>query len=144
MGEILPPLVSALSAYVEYSNIVFLYVLIYPGVRDPKEPCYDTSTLHWDDFSDWTHCNVTLERMLRFIALQAHVIHHEDPKVSFHYDCHFTRLSLNLFNLSLNNVIELNSASLLVEIISQNMGCHIKELLENGLMTVFEQKRHLG
>ena len=52
-------------------------------VRDLKEPCYDTSTLHWYDFSDWTGWNVTMEKMLRFVALHAHVIHREDPKVSF-------------------------------------------------------------
>lgn len=53
---------------------------IKPEVKDTKEPCYDTSTLHKRDFSDWTHQNISLERVLRFIALQAHVIHREDPK----------------------------------------------------------------
>ena len=63
-------------------------------VKDTKEPCYDTSTLHKRDFSDWTHQNISLERVLRFIALQAHVIHREDPKVSaFPHcfkSCHFS------------------------------------------------------
>ena len=53
----------------------------FSEIKD-KEPCYDTSTLHWEDFSDWTHGDVPLQNLLRFISLQAHVIHKEDPKVS--------------------------------------------------------------
>ena len=55
--------------------------VLFSEVKD-KEPCYDTSTLHWEDFSDWTHGDVPLQKLLRFISLQAHVIHEEDPKVS--------------------------------------------------------------
>merc|ERR1711860_402493 len=53
---------------------------MHTDVRDTSEPCYDTSTLYFEDFADWTRAKIPVQRLLRFISLQANAIHTEDPK----------------------------------------------------------------
>jgi len=53
----------------------------FSGEKNNIEPCYDTSTLHWWDFADWTKDRIPASFILPFIAKQVAVIHREDPKV---------------------------------------------------------------
>ncbi|KAL3871113.1 hypothetical protein ACJMK2_039132 [Sinanodonta woodiana] len=45
-----------------------------------EEKCYDTTTLYPWEGADWTKKHIPLERMLRFLSLQADAIHSADPK----------------------------------------------------------------
>ncbi|KAL4219590.1 hypothetical protein ACF0H5_022163 [Mactra antiquata] len=49
-------------------------------VENKTVPCYDTSSIRWWDFADWTEQKITLQHYLRFIGQQAIAIHTEDPK----------------------------------------------------------------
>ena len=62
------------------SDVRSLYYLIL-DIKDTVEPCYDTSALRRKEGAGWTYRNISLERILRFVGLHAHVIHREDPKV---------------------------------------------------------------
>ncbi|XP_046346742.2 mannan endo-1,4-beta-mannosidase-like [Haliotis rufescens] len=43
-----------------------------------SETCYDTTSLNFLDFADWTHAHVPLQRLLVFIGRQVTAIHEED------------------------------------------------------------------
>ena len=60
--------------------ILLLYYLPISEHKD-AEPCYDSTSLHVWDFSDWTERYVPLENILKFMAVQSSAIHTEDPKV---------------------------------------------------------------
>ena len=62
-------------------------------MQDTEEPCYDTTTLSRREGAGFTGRNISLRHILRFIGLQAHVIHRVDPKVRFWLFCF-----LKLFN----------------------------------------------
>ena len=59
------------------------YLWFILDIEDKEEPCYDTSTITRKDWAGWGHRNISLQHILRFIGLQADVIHREDPKVDF-------------------------------------------------------------